>query len=114
MTILQKHLVFIPLFLVLMVTLLGALVMWLWNWLMPVIFGLPMLTFWQAVGLVVLCRLLVGNIGLGGHHHHHGHGHCGCGEGQNKLRQRWTNMTPEERQEIIDKHMCDDSEPTAE
>ena len=114
MTILQKHLVFIPLFLVLMVTLLGAIVMWLWNWLMPPIFGLPLLTFWQAMGLVVLCRLLVGNIGLGGHHHHHGHGHCGCGEGQNKLRERWASMTPEERQEIIDKHMCDDSESTTE
>ena len=50
MTILQKHLVFIPLFLVVMVTLLGALVMWLWNWLMPMIFGLPTLTFWHAVG----------------------------------------------------------------
>ena len=114
MTILQKHLVFIPLFLLAMAALLGGLVLWLWNWLMPVIFGLPMLTFWQAVGLVVLCRLLVGNIGLGGHHHHHAHGHCECGEGQNKLRECWANMTPEERQEIIDKHMCDNSEPTAE
>ena len=109
MTILQKHLVFIPLFLVVVLALLGGLVMWLWNWLMPVIFGLPALTFWQAVGLVVLCRLLVGNIGFGGHHHHpHGHGHCGSGN--NKLRECWSNMTPEERQQIIEKHMCDDSE----
>ena len=114
MTILQKHLVFIPLFLIVMVSLLGALVMWLWNWLMPMIFGLPTLTFWQAVGLLVLCRLLVGNIGFGGHHGHHGHGHCGCGEGQNKLRKRWFDMTPEERQEIIEKHKCDDTDPTAD
>lgn len=85
MTLLQKHLVFIPLFLVAMVGLLGSLVMWLWNWLMPMIFGLPVLTFWQAVGLLVLCRLLVGNIGFGGHHHHHGHGHCACDGGQNSF-----------------------------
>ncbi len=110
MTILQKHLVFIPLFLVVMIALLGALIMWLWNWLMPLIFGLPALTYWQAVGLLVLCRLLAGNIGFGGHHHHHGHGHCGCDGSQNKLRERWANMTPEERQRIIDMHKCDDSE----
>lgn len=110
MTILQKHLVFIPLFLLVMVTLLGGLVMWLWNWLMPAIFGLPALTFWQSVGLVVLCRLLVGNIGFGGHHH----GHCGCGSDHNKLRERWANMTPEERQQFIEKYKCDDSDPIAD
>lgn len=112
MTILQKHLVFIPLFLVAMVALLGALVMWLWNWLMPEIFGLPMLSFWQAVGLLVLCRLLVGNVGLGGHHH--GHGHCSHEAGtHNKLRERWECLSPQERQQIIEKHKSDDSAPVA-
>lgn len=109
MTILQKHLVFIPLFLMAVVALLGGLVMWLWNWLMPNIFSLPELTFWQAVGLLVLCRLLVGNIGFGGHHH--GHGQNGCCGGANKLRESWANMTPEERQRIIDKYKSDDSKP---
>lgn len=33
-------------------------VMWLWNWLMPVIFGLPTLTFWQSLGLLTLCSFL--------------------------------------------------------
>lgn len=33
-------------------------VMWLWNWLMPVIFELPTITFWQALGLSVLCSFL--------------------------------------------------------
>ena len=33
-------------------------VMLLWNWLMPVIFGLPPLTFWQSFGLMLLCSLL--------------------------------------------------------
>lgn len=111
MTILQKHLIFIPLFLVAMVALVGGLVMWLWNWLMPLIFALPQLTFWQSVGLVVLCRLLVGNVGFGGHHHHHAHGQSHCCGGSNKLRESWANMTPEERQRIIDKHVCDDSAP---
>ena len=33
-------------------------VYFLWNWLMPVIFGLPEITFWQALGLKVLCAML--------------------------------------------------------
>lgn len=37
---------------------LGLVVMWLWNWLVPAIFGLPALSYWQAVGLTVLCHLL--------------------------------------------------------
>lgn len=36
----------------------GFPIMWLWNWLMPVIFGLKTITFWQAVGLAVLCNML--------------------------------------------------------
>lgn len=36
----------------------GWLVMLLWNWLMPTIFSLPQITFWQAWGLVILTHLL--------------------------------------------------------
>jgi hypothetical protein len=32
--------------------------MWLWNWLMPTMFGLPEITFWQAVGLNLLSTIL--------------------------------------------------------
>ncbi len=37
---------------------LGLVIMWLWNWLMPGIFGLPTITYWQAVGIFILCHLL--------------------------------------------------------
>ncbi len=33
-------------------------VMWLWNWIMPVIFGLTRVTFWQALGINLLCGFL--------------------------------------------------------
>ena len=33
-------------------------VMWLWNWLMPAIFGLVKISFWQALGLTFLCSML--------------------------------------------------------
>ncbi len=39
----------------------GSLVlMWLWNLLLPVIFGIKMITFWQAVGLLILSKILFG------------------------------------------------------
>lgn len=37
---------------------LGYPLMWLWNWLMPIVFNLPEITFWQAVGLNVLSTIL--------------------------------------------------------
>ena len=45
----------------------GFVVMWLWNWLMPSIFGLGEITFWQAWGLVVLTHILFKS------HAHHAH-----------------------------------------
>lgn len=41
-----------------MALLFGFVVMWLWNWLMPDIFGLTTITFWQAWGLLVLSHIL--------------------------------------------------------
>jgi len=38
---------------------LGFPLMWLWNWLMPNIFGLPFITFWQALGLNALSAILI-------------------------------------------------------
>lgn len=75
MTILQKHLVFIPLFALAFVAVFGAIVMVLWNWLMPELFGLTAISFWQAAGLLTLCKILFGGLGSG----HHGHGHGGHG-----------------------------------
>jgi hypothetical protein len=46
--------VFVPAFLALF----AGITMWLWNWLMPVIFKLPAITFWQAVGLLILSHIL--------------------------------------------------------
>ena len=40
------------------IVLLGYPLMMLWNWLMPVIFGLPEITFWQAIGLNLLSTVL--------------------------------------------------------
>ena len=44
----------------------GFLIMWLWNWLMPGLFGLGVITYWQAVGIFILAKILFGGFGGGG------------------------------------------------
>jgi hypothetical protein len=41
----------------------GELVKQLWNGLLPPLFGFPVVSFWQALGLLALCRILVGGMG---------------------------------------------------
>ena len=48
------------LFVALAVAVSSLLVMGLWNWLMPTLFGLPTLSFWHALGLLVLSKILFG------------------------------------------------------
>lgn len=52
----------------------GYFVMLLWNWLMPEIFGLTTITFWQAVGIIILARLIFGAFK---HHDKHYHDYPG-------------------------------------
>jgi hypothetical protein len=47
----------------------GLLVKALWNWLMPGIFNLPEITYWQAFGLVILAKIFFGNFSA----HENGH-----------------------------------------
>jgi hypothetical protein len=47
----------------------------LWNWLIPDIFKFGMISYVQALGLIIFARLLFGNFG-----HHHGHHHFGYGK----------------------------------
>jgi hypothetical protein len=67
----------------------GEVVMHLWNWLLPPLFGWHTLTFWQALGLLVLSRILFGRLG-------------GRGPGGGRWRRRWDekfeHLTPEERE----------------
>jgi hypothetical protein len=69
----------------------GQAVLQLWNWLMPGIFGVPALTFWQAVGLLGLSWILFGGWrGFPGRSWHWRH----------RMRERWEQMTPEQREEF--------------
>ena len=56
-------LIFIPIIIALFIALFALVIMYLWNWLMPEIFGLTTITFWQAIGLGLLAKLLFGTFG---------------------------------------------------
>jgi len=71
----------------------GAAVMWLWNWLTPPLFGFKAVSFWQALGLLALTRLLFGGFRL------HGGGRRRWGRGK---RPHFYGPTPEERQRFKD------------
>jgi hypothetical protein len=72
----------------------GEVVMLLWNWLAPTLFGLPQITFWQALGLLALCRILFGGFGMGGG----GHRSNSRRRMRGRMFERWEQMTPEDRE----------------
>src|SRR5271154_2985628 len=91
----KKWILFIflgPLALALFIFIGGELVMRLWNWLLPPLFGWRQINFWQAFGLLALCRILFG---------HHGWRGPGRSNFRRRMQERcgnMTNMTPEERE----------------
>lgn len=74
-------------------TLFGLVVMMLWNWLLPPLFGLPEITFWQALGLFVLSKVLFGGWRHGPPAHW-------------RWKHRMDLMSPEERNRIKQRFMC--------
>ena len=48
----------------------GEVVKQLWNWLLPPLFGWRPVTFWQALGMLALCRILFGGHGFARSHSH--------------------------------------------
>jgi len=70
-----------PVVIAIVVFVFGGIVMLLWNWLLPRLFGWPEITLLQGFGLLVLCRMLFGGFGGGGGNHS-------------------KNMTPAERERV--------------
>lgn len=68
----------------------GLVTSGLWNLLLPGIFGLPTISFWQALGLLILSRILFGRVG------------GGFGRRMRKARfaRGWESLTPEEREKF--------------
>lgn len=72
-------------------TLFSFVVMGLWNWLMPPLFGLRLIGFWQALGILILSKILFGGFrGPFGRSMHW----------RRRFIERWEQMTPEEREKF--------------
>jgi len=69
----------------------GFVVMSLWNWLMPGLFGLHAITLWQAFGLLILSKILFGGFGGGPGRRMHWRG---------RMKEKWERMSPEEREKF--------------
>lgn len=94
----KKRLIFIPVAIA-CVFLAGLLVMLLWNNILPAVFGWPALTYWQALGIFVLCKLL---FGFGGGGPKRGGPFRGA-------HRRFADLDPARREKIkayMQKHQC--------
>lgn len=78
-------------FATLFLTVFSFVIMRLWNWLMPSLFGWHLINFWQAAGILVLCKILFGGFrGRPGRRMHWSH----------RMSERWEKMSPEEREKF--------------
>jgi hypothetical protein len=87
----KKWIFLAPLLVVIFIVIGGEVVLHLWNWLLPALFGWREITFWQAVGLLALCRILFGGSGGRGFHRFNF---------RRRMSERWERMTPEEREKF--------------
>jgi hypothetical protein len=68
----------------------GGIVMLLWNALIPEIFHLTRITFWQALGLLILAKIFFSGF----------RGGFPRNRMKEKIREKWMMMTPEEREKF--------------
>lgn len=74
------------------ILLFGFIVMGLWNAILPLVLGVKTISFWQALGILILSKILFGGFG--------GRGWRGSPEWKQKMKQRFENMSAEEREQF--------------
>jgi len=100
-----KKMIFIPFVVAGGLALVSFVVMQLWNHLLPAILHVSAITFWQALGIFILCKILFG-FGKGGRHFGGGGGAPWMRRG---MEEKFRNMSPEERERFKQKmgdRMC--------
>jgi len=77
----------------------GFIVMWLWNNALVPVLKISEVTFWQALGILVLSKILFGSFSGGGR----GRSNWGI-RWRERMQQKWASMTPEERERFKEKY----------
>ena len=90
-----KMVILFPIFFIAAVLLFGAIVMLLWNNILPAVVGVKTITYLQALGILVLSKILFGGFGRRGGWHRGRHE-----EWRSKWQEKWVAMTPEEREKF--------------
>jgi hypothetical protein len=85
------HALKFAIFAAIFIAMVSYVVMLLWNWLAPAVFGGHVIGYWEAMGLLVLSKIL-----FGGLHRHAG----GPWRWRHRTMERWAEMTPEEREKF--------------
>ena len=86
-----------------LVAALGYVVMRLWNALIPDLFHGPVVGFWQAAGLLVLCKILFGGLQVMAAMDGRTLARAPLGNARSwreKWREKWASMSPEERERL--------------
>ncbi|HNE30689.1 MAG: hypothetical protein K1X47_09795 [Cyclobacteriaceae bacterium] len=86
---------------ILAIGLFGYVVMSLWNWLIPDLFHGPVIGFWQALGLLVLSKILFGGFGRG-HGWKRNPGPYAQGW-KSHWKNKWSTLSPEEKEKLKQK-----------
>ncbi|MFK7772290.1 MAG: hypothetical protein AB8F94_09120 [Saprospiraceae bacterium] len=84
---------------VLFVGIAGGVVMFLWNAIIPEVTGWKPLTYWQAIGLLILFKILFGGFGRGSRRHQQRRSRW------REMRNKWKGMDPAERKQMKQKWM---------
>lgn len=87
-----KWAIFIPIAIAAGIFIFGWVVMLLWNCILPVVLGVSTITFWQALGILVLSKILFGAFKCGHGYHKDYHSH--------HWHDKWMHMSPEERDKM--------------
>lgn len=98
------------LFFIALFALAGLAVMYLWNLLIPAVIGWSAINYWQALGFMVLTRILFGGFGKFGpfgHFGHHPGAFWGSREEHERFHEQMRNMPWEERREHIRRQMAE-------
>src|ERR1044072_1099246 len=74
------------------VMLFSYIVMRLWNGILPDVLGVKLISFWQAMGILVLSKILFSGFGGFAHKKEHFKNRF-----RQRMREKWENMTPEEK-----------------
>lgn len=91
----RRKIPFMVLFVLGFAAILSFVVMWLWNQVLVPVTGVKVVNFWQAAGLLILCRILFGGFKGGpwkGRHAING--------GRSGWKEKWKNMSDEEREQL--------------